>query len=68
MENNKKYQVILKNKKNGDKLFNSIKAALKSYSPNEIKKIVVLEIMEEFDSADGRNVSSNKVFHQRKYK
>jgi hypothetical protein len=68
MENNKKYQVILKNKKNGDKLFNSIKAALKSYSPNEIKKIVVLEQMEEFDSADGRNVSRNKVFHQRKYK
>ena len=65
---NIKYQVILKNGKNGAKLFNSVIEALKVYSPDEIKTLVEIPQIEEFNSADGRNISRGKVFHQRKYK
>tara|TARA_R100000995_G_scaffold77381_1_gene47420 strand:+ start:1512 stop:1754 length:243 start_codon:yes stop_codon:yes gene_type:complete len=62
-----KYQVRLKNGKNGIKLFNSVIEALKTYSPDEIKTLV--EIQEtDFESADGRNVSRGKKFYQRKHK
>ncbi len=62
-----KYQVRLKNGKNGIKLFNSVIEALKVYSPDEIKTLV--EIQEaDFEGADGRNCSRAKKFHQRKYK
>ena len=64
---NVKYQVILKNGKNGAKLFNSVIKALKVYSPDEIKKLVPIQEA-NFEGADGRNVSRDKKFHQRKYK
>ncbi len=62
-----KYQVILKNGTNGIKLFKNVKEVLQVYSSNEIEKLVPIQEA-NFESADGRNVSSGKKFLMRKQK
>lgn len=60
-----KYQVILKNGKNGDKLYSSVPKAIKANSGN-IKTIKEITLMDFSKVPDGRSVTSGKQFSSRK--
>ena len=61
----KKYQVILKNGKNGDKLYSSVPKAIKANSGN-IQTIKEITMMDFSKVPDGRSVASGKQFSSRK--
>ena len=61
----KKYQVILKNGKNGDKLYSSVPKAIKA-NPGNIKSIKEITLMDFSKVPDGRSVASGKQFSSRK--
>ena len=60
-----KFQVILKNGKNADRLYSSIPKAIKANSGN-IQSITEIQLMDLSDSADGKNTSRGKQIQSRK--
>lgn len=60
-----KFQVVLKNGKNADRLYSSIPKAIKANSGN-IQSITEIQLMDLSDSADGKNTSRGKQFQSRK--
>jgi hypothetical protein len=62
-----KFQVVLKNGKNANRLYSSIPKAVKANSGN-IKSITEIQLMDLSDSSDGKNTSRGKQFSSRKNK